>query len=509
MNEVDKLAEVATLEQGARLGNALLPRLSKRVQTPTYDRAALRHHTVHIGVGAFHRAHQAVYLDDLLHMPDEPRWGECGLGVLPGDSRMRDALKGQDCLYTVVEKSAEAQHARIIGSITDFILAPDDRTRAIETLAAPDTRIVSLTITEGGYFIDEGTRTFTAGHPDIRHDLANPDEPVTSIGFIAAALDRRRLRNLPPFTLMSCDNLQGNGDVLKSVMLAYTALRDPKLEQWIAAKVAFPNSMVDRITPATTPEDGIALKARYGYDDAWPVMTESFKQWVIEDHFCSGRPAWEKAGAELVTDVAPYELMKMRLLNGSHLAMAYLGALTGYTYVHEVMHDPLFVTFIQQFMEEVTPVVPVIPGTDVVQYKATLIERFANPGIHDQVTRICSEGSAKMPKWVLPSIVELLAKGRPVPLLSLVIASWLHYFQAKTDEKNHPLDIVDARAAELRATATAGGTDPRSMLAIRSIFGEALPANRAFVQQVEQALIALSKQSASATIRQYLSGKTA
>ncbi len=506
MDEVD---EVDELEQGVRLGDALLPRLSKDVQTPAYDRAPLRQHTVHIGVGAFHRAHQAVYLDDLLHMPGEPRWGECGLGVLPGDSRMRDALKSQDCLYTVVEKSAEAQRARIVGSITDFILAPDDRNRAIETLAAPDTRIVSLTITEGGYFIDEGTRAFTADHPDIRHDLAHPHEPITSIGFLAAALDRRRVQGLPPFTLMSCDNLQGNGDVLKSVMLAFTALRNPELEQWITANVAFPNSMVDRITPATTPEDGIALKARYGYDDAWPVMTESFKQWVIEDHFCSGRPAWEKAGAELVTDVAPYELMKMRLLNGSHLAMAYLGALTGYTYVHEVMHDPLFITFIQQFMEEVTPVVPIIPGTDVVQYKATLIERFANPGIHDQVTRICSEGSAKMPKWVLPSIVELLAKGRPVPLLSLVIASWLRYFQAGTDEKNHPLDIIDARAAELRAVATVAGTDPRPMLAIRSIFGEALPANKTFVQQVEQALQALNKQDAKTTIRLYLESLSA
>jgi len=496
-------------EQNVRLSNEQLSKLVKDVQTPVYDRAALRQHTVHIGVGAFHRAHQAVYLDDLLHMPGEPRWGECGLGVLPGDRGMRDALEPQDYLYTVVEKSAEAQKARVIGSITGYILAPAARALAIETLAAPDTRIVSLTITEGGYFIDEGTRAFTAGHPDIQHDLAHPDAPVTSIGFIAAALDRRRVQGLPPFTLMSCDNLQGNGDVLKSVMLAYASLRNPELEQWIAANVAFPNSMVDRITPATTPEDGTALKARYGFDDAWPVMTESFKQWVIEDHFPQGRPAWEKAGAELVTDVAPYELMKMRLLNGSHLAMAYLGALTGTTYVHQVMHDSLFVTFIQQFMEEVTPVVPVIPGTDVVQYKKTLIERFANPGIHDQVTRICSEGSAKMPKWVLPSIVELLAKGRPVPLLSLVIASWLHYFQAKTDERGHPLDIVDARAAELRATATAGGTNPRTMLAIRSIFGEALPANQTFVHQVEQALITLNKQDAKTTIRQYLSGKTA
>ncbi len=495
---------MGVVESGVKLSNANLSKLQKSIRIPTYDRSLLRQSTVHIGVGGFHRAHQAVYLDNLLHLENEPRWGECGLGVLKSDDRMRDALKSQDCLYTLVEKSADAQAARVIGSIADYIYAPENRERAIETMASADTRIVSLTITEGGYFIDEGTRKFTSDHPDIQHDLEHPEEPITSIGYIAAALDRRRRRGLPPFTLMSCDNLQGNGDVVKSVLLSFAGLKDAALEQWIADRVAFPNSMVDRITPATTPEDRLALQEQYGVEDAWPVMTEPFLQWVIEDHFCNGRPRWEKVGAQLVSDVAPYELMKMRLLNGSHLAMAYLGALTGYTYVHEVMHDPLFISFIREFMEEVTPVVPVIPGTSVGDYKKVLIERFANPAIHDQVTRICSEGSAKMPKWVLPSIVELVEKGCSVHLLSLVIASWIHYLKQGVDEQGKPLEIVDARAAELQAVAKTLETDPRPMLAISSIFGSVLPSNAGFVGNVEQALKTLSRLGAAATMHKYL-----
>jgi mannitol 2-dehydrogenase len=272
---------------------------------------------------------------------------------------MRDVLTDQDFLYTVVERSAAGQSARVVGSLVDYIYAPQDREAAIERMAAADTRIVSLTITEGGYFIDEGTGEFVADHPDIQHDLRNPTEPSTSIGIIAEALDRRWLRALPAFTVMSCDNLQGNGDVVQRVLLAYAGLRDPALQQWIAGNVAFPNSMVDRITPATKASDILSLSDRFALNDGWPVVTEPFRQWVIEDNFCNGRPEWETVGAELISDVAPYEIMKIRLLSGSHLAMAYLGALSGITFVHEIMADPLFRLFIQSFMEEVTPVVPI------------------------------------------------------------------------------------------------------------------------------------------------------
>lgn len=495
------------IKSAIKLSNANLSQLGNNIRTPTYDRSLLVQHMVHMGVGGFHRAHQAVYLDDLLSLKGTERWGECGLGVLKIDRKMRDALKGQDCLYTVVERSAETQVARVIGSIADYIYAPEACEAAIEKMTAPETRIVSLTITEGGYFIDEGTGEFTAEHPDIQHDLQHPDQPVSSMGYIAAALNRRRLHGLPPFTVMCCDNLQGNGHVVKKVLLALAELQNAELARWIANYVAFPSCMVDRITPRTTAADCAFLKEKFDLDDAWPVVTEPFMQWVIEDNFCNGRPLWERVGAQLVSDVAPYELMKMRLLNASHMAMGYLGALAGYTYIHEVMLDPLFATFIAQFMEEATPVVPKIPGTSVTEYKQVLIQRFFNPTINDQVARICSEGSAKMPKWVLASITDLLQLGGPIDLLSLVVASWIHYLKQGVDERGKAFEIVDARASQLTEAAKLIGTDPRPVLAINSIFGQTLPATPLFVEKVEKALQMLDKLGTAKTMRQYLSNR--
>lgn len=491
-------------EERVRLGMGTMTRLRPEVRTPRYDRGALESRTVHLGVGGFHRAHQAVYLDDLLQMDGTPRWGESGIGVLPSDDRMRDALRGQDCLYTVVERSAGEPAARVIGSMVDYMYAPEERERAIDMMAAAATRIVSLTITEGGYYIDEGTGAFLAEHPDIEHDVRQPEAAKSSMGLIAEALDRRRLRGLPGLTVMSCDNLQGNGHVVERVLLGYAGLRKPELRDWIAANVAFPNSMVDRITPQTTAADVAFVAERFGIEDRWPVVTEPFRQWVIEDTFANGRPEWERVGGEMVADVAPYELMKMRLLNGSHLAMAYLGALAGYRYVHEIMADPLFTDFIRAFMEQVTPVVPVIPGTSVTDYKATLIARFRNPTINDQVTRICSEGSTKLPKWLLPSIAELMETGRPTGLLSLVVASWIFYLGRGVDQRGMPLETVDARAGELREIASSAGLDPRPVLAVRSIFGERLPAKVEFVRAVEEAVGRLSQEGVEAAIRHSL-----
>ncbi len=490
---------------GIRLGSSNLNKLNSEVKLPVYDRSQLRQHTVHMGVGGFHRAHQAVYLDDLLALEGTQRWGECGLGVLPNDDRMRDALQGQDFLYTVVERSASGQAARVIGSIVDYIYAPKNSHAAIEKMAAPDTRIVSLTITEGGYFIDEGTKDFLVDHPNIQHDVRHPTNPISSMGLIAEALNRRRERGLPPFTVMSCDNLQGNGHVVRKVLLAFASLVNPGLEQWIGAKVAFPSSMVDRITPATTPADIASVSERFGLNDAWPVVTEPFRQWVIEDTFCNGRPQWERVGAQMISDVAPYEIMKMRLLNGSHLAMAYLGALHGFTFVHDIMNDSLFNSFIESFMQEVTPVVPNIAGVSVADYKRSLMERFSNPTINDQVTRIASEGSAKIPKWLLPSIIELLEQRGRTRLLSLVVASWIFYLGHGIDEHGQSLDIIDARSAELTGIAKQAGIDPRPMLAVKSIFGQKLPADAQFVESVESALQMLSKFGVDGTLRSYLS----
>ncbi len=467
----------------------------------------LQPHTVHIGVGAFHRAHQAVYLDDLLEMEETERWGECGLGVLTADLRMRDALVGQDYFYTVVERSATAQSARVIGSLIDYVYAPEAREAAIERLAAPETRIVSLTITEGGYYLHEATGEFLVEHPDIQYDFQHPREPRSSMGLIAEALRRRSTRGLTPFTVMSCDNLQSNGDVARRILLAYAGRIDYGLEQWIAQNVAFPNSMVDRITPATTSADVAFVAEQFGIQDAWPVVTEPFRQWVIEDKFCNGRPAWEKVGAQFTTDVSGYELMKMRLLNGSHLAMAYLAAVHGYTYVHETMQDPLFRSFIEAFMEEVTPVVPRIAGVSLPEYKSSLIERFSNPTINDQVTRICSEGSAKIPKWLLPSIVNLVRAGESIHLLSLVVASWILYMGTEIDQEGKTLTIIDARAGELTAIARTIGIDPRPFLAVRSIFGDELASSTFFVESVEKALQTLSAKRVPDAIHMYLSGQ--
>ena len=488
-------------ESSIRLSDANLAKLDASIRRPSYGRDAIEQRIVHIGVGGFHRAHQAVYLDDLLAIEDEPRWGECGLGVLASDSRMRDAMLGQDCLYTLVERSAHGEQVRVIGSMAAYLYAPGNPQAAIAKMAHPETRIVSLTITEGGYFLDEGTGRFNPDHPEIQHDLEPGAAPQTSIGYLAAALELRRERGLPPFTLMSCDNLQGNGDVVRSVMETYAAMKSPALAQWIGEGMSFPNSMVDRITPGTTDADRADLLAKHGIVDAWPVMTEPFLQWVIEDHFATGRPRWEKVGAQLVPDVRPYETMKIRLLNGSHMAMAYLGALAGFTYVHEIMADPLFLRFIQRFMDEVTPVVPVISDASIPQYKATLVERFANPAIRDQVTRICSEGSAKLPKWVLPSITELRAERASIDLLSLVIASWIHYLKRGVDDGGRPLDILDAQAPMLREIAQTVAGDPGSMFALRSIFGEQLPADPVFTGKVRESLDQLERGGAAAAMR--------
>jgi len=485
------------------LSNSTIEHLGERVLRPTYDRTKLRPHTVHIGVGSFHRAHQAVYLDDLLQRRVLTDWGECGMGVLPHDVGIRNALRDQDFYYTVLERSENDQTARVVGSIIDFALAPEGIEHAIDRLADQDTRLVSLTITEGGYFINEGSGNFSAEHPSIQHDIRQPTHPITSIGLISAALRRRRDDGLPPFTVMSCDNLQGNGHVMRQVLLGLAELQEPALARWISENVAFPNCMVDRITPATTASDAEELRSAFGIVDAWPVVTEPFRQWVIEDMFCNGRPPWEEVGAEMVSDVLPYELMKMRLLNASHMAMAYLGALAGHTFAHEVIRDSVFDQFIRAFMDEVTPIVPIIPNVSVKLYKNTLIERFANPTINDRVARLCSEGSAKMPKWVLPSAVELAEAQRPNRLLALAIAGWIRYLQAAKDDQGNAIEVVDARAAELRLVAGELGDDPRPFLALNFLFGSAYFVESDFASEVERALKSLRIFGARKTLRAY------
>jgi mannitol 2-dehydrogenase len=482
-----------------RITQAALPEIARRIPAPTYDRTSIRHGIVHIGVGGFHRAHEESYLDDLFERHGVRDWGVTGCGILPNDTGMRDALLAQDCLYTLVERDASGDRARVIGSLLNYHYALENPEPALEAMAAADTRIVSLTVTEGGYNTDHGTGEFVAGHPDIRHDLSHPDRPRTVFGYLAEALRRRRERGLSPFTILSCDNLQSNGDVAGKTMLAFAALRDPSLARWIEDNVAFPNSMVDRITPQTTDEHRALVREKFEVDDAWPVVCEPFRQWVIEDQFASGRPPFDLAGAQFVPDVHPYELMKIRLLNASHSAMGYLGYLAGYRYINDVIDDPAFRTYIRSMMDdEVTPLLPPVPGVDLAEYKKTLIHRFSNPAIRDQVLRICLDGSAKMPRFILPSIAEQLARGGPNRRLALCVAAWIRFLSGK-DEEGFEIPIQDPAGAKLHEAAMAGGHDPRPVLALRDIFGD-LGDSREFVAEVAALLKSLFEKGSRATL---------
>jgi mannitol 2-dehydrogenase len=486
-----------------KLNEKNLNSLGPSVRVPTYDRRKVGQQIAHIGVGGFYRAHQAVYADDLLHLGAGNEWGFCGVGLLKHDARIRDVLLAQDCLYTVVERGAHAEHARVIGSMVNFLFGPDHTQEVIDALAAPERRIVTLTITEGGYYVHQGTGEFDAHHPDIQHDLAHPHEPACSFGYLLEALDRRRTRGLPPFTVMSCDNLQGNGDIIKKMLLAFAELRDPKLHNWLVENCAFPNSMVDRITPATTDEHRALVREEFGIDDGWPVMTEPFKQWVIEDHFPLGRPAWQEVGAQMTSDVLPYEKMKLRLLNASHQAMCYIGMLLGYQLAHEAMADAQISKLLEQMMEvDVTPLVPPVPGVDLTDYKKTLIERFANPAIRDQLSRLGTEGSARIPKFVLPSISEQIERGGSIRSLCFTVASWFRYLTGKDDE-GRELPINDPMSKKLIEAALSGGKDPQSLLSIHEVFSKSLASSPRFVTELREALASFYENGARATLAKY------
>ncbi|WP_432974851.1 mannitol dehydrogenase family protein [Dactylosporangium sp. CA-233914] len=396
-----------------------------------YDRSAISVGIAHIGVGNFHRSHQAMYLDRLLRQGRALDWGICGIGLLPADARMRDALRSQDFRYTLVEQSAEgSSSATEIGSIVDYLFAPEQLDAVLKLLATPSTRIVSLTITEGGYNISDSTGEFDAQNPEIIADIAPGARPATVFGIIVAGLRLRRERGIEPFTVMSCDNIEGNGDVTRGSIVAFARLLDPDLAEWIERTVRFPNSMVDRITPVTTPEDRNMVAERFGVRDAWPVICEDFVQWALEDDFSQGRPPWEAVGVQMVEDVRPYELMKLRLLNASHQAMAYFGLLAGYRLVHEAAVDPLIVEFLRRYMdEEATPTLAPVPGVDLDRYKETLLERFANAAVGDTLARLATDGSDRIPKWLVPVIRERRDAGLPAPLSAAVVASWARYIE--------------------------------------------------------------------------------
>ncbi|MBV9704758.1 MAG: mannitol dehydrogenase family protein [Methylobacteriaceae bacterium] len=485
-----------------RLSAACLAALPEEVARPTYDRGKLDVGVVHLGVGAFHRAHQAVYTEAALAAGDR-RWGILGASLRSADTR--DALRPQEFLYTLAERDAAGERLQVIGALRDVMVAPEDPGRLLETMARASVKIVSLTVTEKGYCHDPATGALREDHPDILHDLANPARPRTAIGFLAEALARRRAARLSPFTVLTCDNLPSNGHTVQRVLARFAALRDADLGRFVADAVACPCTMVDRIVPATTAEDRERTAAALGALDAWPVATEPFTQWVIEDRFCQGRPDWSIYGAEFVADVAPYETMKLRLLNGAHSSLAYLGYLAGYATVAEAMSDPDLSAFVTALMtEDALPTLRVPAGADVQTYIEALLERFRNPALKHRTRQIAMDGSQKLPQRLLGTIRDRLAEGAPIARPALSIAAWMRYVTG-IDEHGGPIDVSDPLRDDLRRRADAAGLDARrltpALLDVAAIFGEDLPRDRRFAAAVESALGSLIRRGTRETLR--------
>ena len=489
----------------AQLNTAALAGIGGTVPVPTYDRSTVTTGIVHFGVGGFHRAHQAMYLDRLMNDGKALDWGICGVGVMPFDLRMKQTMDAQDCLYTLVLKDPDGSwEPRVIGSIVEYLFAPDDPEAVIEKMADPATRIVSMTVTEGGYNFHQVTGKFDATNPAVAADLVPGATPTTTFGLITEALVRRRARGVAPFTIMSCDNIQGNGHVAREVFTAFARLRetasdDSGLGDWVDTQVHFPNSMVDRITPVTTDDDRAAISERFDIQDGWPVVCEPFTQWVLEDNFTLGRPPVDEVGVQVVENVEPYELMKLRLLNASHQALCYFGYLAGYRLVHEVCQDPLFARFLLGYMDnEATPTLEPVPGIDLDDYKHQLISRFSNAGVRDTVARLCAESSDRIPKWLLAVIREQLRTGGEITLATAVVASWARYAEG-VDEEGQPIEVVDRLADRLKAAAARQRTEPLAFVADRELFGDLVDEPR-FVEAYLDTLNSLHEVGSRATL---------
>ncbi|MEH3147397.1 MAG: mannitol dehydrogenase family protein [Methylobacterium frigidaeris] len=488
----------------ARLSRTGLAGLAadRDVARPGYDRAGLQPAILHLGLGAFFRAHGALYTEDVLNARGGG-WGILGVSLQRPDQR--DRLVPQGGLYTALESASGGECARIVGNLLGVLVAPEDPAAVLGRLADPVTRIVSLTVTEKGYCHDPATGRLHADHPDIRHDLAHPDAPRSAVGFLAAGLRLRRDRGLAPFTVLCCDNLPGNGALVAGLVRDFAALGDGALAGWIEAAVPFPSTMVDRIVPALAEADLAAARRLTGLDDHAPVRHEPFRQWVIEDRFVDGgRPDWACAGAQFVADVAPFEHMKLRLLNGAHSALAYLGYLAGHETVAEAAGDPVLSAYLGRLWDEVRPVVPPPPGQDLAGYTRSLAERFANPAIRHRTWQIAMDGSQKLPQRLLSSIRERRARGLPVPALALAVAAWARYVGG-TDEHGRPIDVRDPLAGFLRGRLDGAGADPaariRALLGVEAVFGADLPADPTFAAAVTDAYARLTRDGARAAAR--------
>lgn len=443
-------------KNGVPLSDATLRLHSRRIEVPTYDRSSLQRGVVHIGAGNFHRAHQAVYFDDLA-CAGNTDWGVTGVSLHSPDAS--DLLSTQDGLYTVVERGHDNPTARVVGSIGSIHYAPNDGAAVRAALADPQTRIVSLTITSNGYFLDSVTHEFDADNPEVRADLTATDSYATAWPYLVEALDHRRRNGIAPFTVLCCDNLPDNTPAARTALVSFAALKDPGLASWIDANVAFPATMVDRITPRTSKSEREFVERTFGVADKWPVVTEPHSQWIIEDSFSNGRPPLDEVGVEFVTDVSDHKTVKTRLLNGTHIAMACLGTLAGYQGTDEAMNDQVFFGYIEQLMrDEVQPLLPVVSGMNNAAYRETLLSRLSNPQMSDQLSRLARRGSSKIASFVLPSLEEAIAADRPHNLLMLAIAGWARYLRGY-DMQGRSFQIDDPEAERFTTLANMDNAD--------------------------------------------------
>ena len=484
-----------------RLSRTTLAALPSSIARPAYDPERVGVGIVHLGIGAFHRAQTAVYSDDALAL-EQGDWGICGVSLRSPD--VRDRLGPQDGLYTAIEKSPAGIRRRVVGSVREVRFLGDERQEVHERLTASATRIVSLTVTEKGYCHDPATGELNFAHPDIVHDLADRAHPVSAVGLITAALDARRLAQRQGFTVLCCDNLPHNGALLRGLVLSFAEARDRALAHWIRQHASFPSTMVDRIVPATTAADVEENDAALGLHDAAPVAHEPFKQWVIEDRFVTGRPAWGRAGAQLVGDVAPFEAMKLRLLNASHSAFAYLGFLAGCEFIYQVAARPEFARYMQRLMvEEVTPTLRLPRDVDVTAYQSALLERFRNPALPHRTQQIAMDGSQKLPQRILGTVRDNLTVGRSIELLALAVAGWMRYVSGR-DESGREIQVSDPLAGELARIADERRGDAaglaRSLLALRAVFGQDLSADPRFAGSVTAWLQELFAHGAAPTV---------
>lgn len=484
------------------LSSATLADLPEHVARPTYARESLTAGIVHFGVGNFHRAHMQVYLDRLFNQGRDLDWAVLGAGVTPYDVRMREVLAGQDWLTTVVEQSAENSAARVTGVMTDF-LPPIEAGPIVARLSDPATRIVSLTVTEGGYFINPATGAFDPEAPGMVADAANPDAPTTVFGMILAGLRARRAAGHAPFTVLSCDNVPHNGVVAMNAVAGLAEAQDAALAAWVRETVAFPNGMVDRIAPATGDRERRICREEFGIEDAWPVFCEDFIQWVLEDRFAAGRPALEDVGVTFVEDVTPFETMKIRILNGGHAILAYAAGLLDIHFVHEAMEHPLVRGLLQKIeREEIVPILPPVPGVDLDEYFQLIERRCLNPKIGDTIRRLAFDGSNRQPKFIIPSIADRLGRGLPVEGLALESALWCRYCAGVT-AAGKQIEPNDPAWERLQATALATRAEPGVWLGMSDIYGTTAEAP-AFRDAFARHLRALWADGTEATLGRYL-----